>query len=210
MAATVPTCSRCNQSGHVAVQCSKPFIRVSVCKYCKDVGHEVNFCPKLLAINSNSVCNYCKDVGHGVKSCPKLAKKKAKVVDDSSSVISTSSESTAATSVVARTWAKQGANTNKFNPGKADHSPRQAPKQTKKVAVVDPKPQWLSEAEEVEARKIEKKLRDIAALKAKHDAGEKLDVLQIKKMGTRAELEDRDVMIKIRLGFVRLRLETDK
>lgn len=166
MASTVPTCSRCKRTGHVAVECSQPFFRT---------------------------CAYCKEMGHAVKSCPKLFAKKA-ALDDSSSTVSTSSRSTAvtaATSVSPATPSKDG----KANGRK----PRQRQK-----APVPPKIQFLSEAEELEARKLEKKLREISVLEAKRDAGERLDVLQVKKLETRKELENHSVMLKVRSGYARL------
>lgn len=82
--------------------------------------------------------------------------------------------------------------------------------QPEKLLLLDPRSQSLSEVEELEARKLEKKLREIAALEEKRDAGARLDVLQIKKLESRAELEDRSVMRKVRLGYARLRLESDR
>lgn len=58
--------------------------------------------------------------------------------------------------------------------------------------------------QEVEARKLEKKLREIALLERKRDSGVRLDVLQLKKLETKAELEDRSVMRKVRLGYARV------
>ena len=132
-------------------------------------------------------------MGHAVTSCPKLFAKKA-ALDDSSSTVSTSSRSTAvtaATSVSPATPSKDG----KANGRK----PRQRQK-----APVPPKIQFLSEAEELEARKLEKKLREISVLEAKRDAGERLDVLQVKKLETRKELENHSVMLKVRSGYARL------
>jgi len=133
-------------------------------------------------------------MGHAVKSCPKLFAKKA-ALDDSSSTVSTSSRSTA---VTAATSVSSTATPSKD--GKANgRKPRQRQK-----APVPPKIQFLSEAEELEARKLEKKLREISVLEAKRDAGERLDVLQVKKLETRKELENHSVMLKVRSGYARL------
>ena len=175
MASTLPTCSRCKRTGHVAVECSQPFFRT---------------------------CAYCKEMGHAVKSCPKLFAKKLAALDDSSSTVSTNSRSTAVTAAtsVPSTASKKPATPSKD--GKANG--RKPSRQLQKAPVPDPRIQFLSEAEEMEARKLEKKLREISVLEAKRDAGERLDVLQVKKLETRKELENHSVMRKMRLGYARL------
>ena len=40
-------CSRCNEEGHQAVACSKPFFKT--CDHCKAVGHTSNKCPSLIS-----------------------------------------------------------------------------------------------------------------------------------------------------------------
>jgi len=61
----------------------------------------------------------------------------------------------------------------------------------------------LTEQEERAARKIEKKLREIAALEAQRDAGQQLEKLQLQKLEGKAELESRCVMCKVRAGYRR-------
>merc|ERR1711907_646948 len=61
----------------------------------------------------------------------------------------------------------------------------------------------LSEAEEREARKIEKKLRDIARLQVQLDQGKSLDKLQLDKIKSKDSLRSLLVMQKIRAGAVR-------
>ncbi|CAL1156084.1 unnamed protein product [Cladocopium goreaui] len=185
-AITLPVCSRCERSGHVAANCPKSFFKV---------------------------CAYCKEVGHVAKSCPKALAKDVAALDDSSSTISTSSRSTAATSAISRAakvaGPKEDVKISGLKRDKGGRSRKEAA-QPEKLLLLDPRSQSLSEVEELEARKLEKKLREIAALEEKRDAGARLDVLQIKKLESRAELEDRSVMRKVRLGYARLRLESDR
>merc|ERR1711934_1169494 len=61
----------------------------------------------------------------------------------------------------------------------------------------------LSEAEEREARKIEKKLRDIARLQVQLDQGKSLDRLQLDKIKSKDSLQSLLVMQKIRAGAIR-------
>jgi hypothetical protein len=64
----------------------------------------------------------------------------------------------------------------------------------------------LSEADEREARKIEKKLRDIAILEEKLSRGCTLEKLQLEKIRLKDSLESTSVMLKIRAGALRLAL----
>lgn len=64
----------------------------------------------------------------------------------------------------------------------------------------------LSEADEREARKIEKKLRVIASLQEKLNQGHALDKLQLEKIRSKDSLESSSVMLKIRAGAPRLAL----
>merc|ERR1712232_659470 len=61
----------------------------------------------------------------------------------------------------------------------------------------------LSEDEEKEARKMERKLRDIARLEARQAQGEVLDKLQLAKIGSRSQIESNVVMLKVRANAVR-------
>lgn len=64
----------------------------------------------------------------------------------------------------------------------------------------------LTEDEERKARKMEKKLREIAALEDRLVAGENLDVLQQKKVESKAEFEDCEIMRKLHEGYRRCEL----
>lgn len=64
----------------------------------------------------------------------------------------------------------------------------------------------LTEDEERKARKMEKKLREIAALEDRLAAGENLDVLQQKKVESKAEFNDCEVMRKLHEGYRRCEL----
>merc|ERR1712048_390007 len=61
----------------------------------------------------------------------------------------------------------------------------------------------LTPDEEKEAKKIEKKLRDILKLEKLLAEGARLDHLQMQKLGGRGELEDTLVMKKVRGGYAR-------
>merc|ERR1712224_1087813 len=65
----------------------------------------------------------------------------------------------------------------------------------------------LTELEEKQVRKLEKKLREMDKLAAREARGEKLDPLQAKKLQGRVEMEraiDTTVaMMKVRLGYRR-------
>ena len=64
----------------------------------------------------------------------------------------------------------------------------------------------LTEDEERKARKMKKKLREIAALEDRLATGESLDVLQQKKVESKAEFEDCEIMRKLREGYRRCEL----
>ena len=152
-------CSRCNGEGHRAVACSKPFFKT--CDHCQAVGHTSNKCPVLdqMLLKMSLTCAYCKEEGHTKFACEKKLKadkaraaRMAKRNDDTKS--ETSEISTAVSSNSARR------NTKPQRPQRG----------------------VLTESEEREARKIEKKLREIAALEDRLASGSPLDVLQEKKL----------------------------
>lgn len=54
------TCQKCKKTGHLEDRClSKP------CFYCKEHGHQVNYCPKVL----EHECRKCKQSGHLERRC---------------------------------------------------------------------------------------------------------------------------------------------
>jgi len=61
----------------------------------------------------------------------------------------------------------------------------------------------LSAAEGAEARKAERALREIARLEERLARGERLDALQLRKIGRREGLESSAVMLKVRAGALR-------
>lgn len=61
----------------------------------------------------------------------------------------------------------------------------------------------LSEPEEKEARKVERKLREITKIEARMAVGERVDVLQRQKVAKKDELLSCMVMVKIRAGYLR-------
>eukprot|EP00438_Fugacium_kawagutii_P006170 Skav207458 [mRNA] locus=scaffold3545:163290:163844:+ [translate_table: standard] len=168
-------CSRCKGEGHRAAACPKlPFFRS--CEYCKQVGHTVGACPALRQ------CTYCKSEGHTKLDCPKLARKrlqasKPQVSDESKSETSEGSNLQSVVST-ASTWATRSRKQKPLKPA-------------------------LTEEQEKEARKMEKKLREIAALETRLAAGEPLDALQEQKLENKSKFEDCEVMLLVRSGYQR-------
>ena len=158
-----------------------------VCSRCSGQGHRAADCVKPFY----RTCTYCKQFGHLVKACPELAKKakKEKALSDaqSESEVSTSADSD---------WSWKSTRS------------RGSRKSKSGWAVREWKPEhWvLSESEEREARKLEKKLREISVLEWMHAEGKELDVLQLQKLQRKSEIEGHDVLRKVRLGYRRAAL----
>ena len=137
-------------------------------------------------------CTYCKCEGHTNRNCAKLLAKRAKAraSDDSKSETSEASNGQSGVST-ASTWAS--------SPPKKQQWKRWTEPQK-------PRMQALTEDEEKQARKVEKKLREIAALEARLAEGETLEDLQQKKVDKKSEFEDCEVMRKLRSGYRRCEL----
>ena len=137
-------------------------------------------------------CTYCKCEDHTNRTCPKLLAKRAKAraSDDSKSETSEASNGQSGVST-ASTWAS--------SPPKKQHWKRWTEPQK-------PRMQALTEDEEKQARKVEKKLREIAALEARLAEGETLEDLQQKKVDKKSEFEGCEVMRKLRSGYRRCEL----
>eukprot|EP00439_Symbiodinium_sp_Y106_P085241 s36_g27.t4 len=164
MASASPmVCSRCNEPGHEARSCPKPFLKM--CNFCKGVGHVDKLCPER------------------PQPSPKKPELRRKGADEESLV---SEASTKASLTRPSPEAKKPTPADALTPGKLQ----------------------LSELEEREARKIEKKLREIEEKLAKRqEGGQTLHEREILKLQTKMELEDRSVMHKVRLGYGRLDLK---
>ena len=182
-AAVETVCSRCQGKGHRAADCHLPFFRS--CQYCKTPGHTAKECPLLRH------CTYCKCEGHTNRNCAKLLAKRAKARASEDSKSEAASEASSGQSVsTASTWASS--------------PPKKHWKQW-----TEPQKRWmqaLTEDEEKQARKVEKKLREIAALEARLAEGETLEDLQQKKVDKKSEFEDCEVMRKLRSGYTRCEL----
>ena len=136
-------------------------------------------------------CTYCKCEGHTNRNCAKLLAKRAKAraSDDSKSETSEASNGQSGVST-ASTWASS--------------PPKKHWKQW-----TEPQKRWmqaLTEDEEKQARKVEKKLREITALEARLAEGETLEDLQQKKVDKKSEFEDCEVMRKLCSGYRRCEL----
>merc|ERR1739845_52331 len=60
---------------------------------------------------------------------------------------------------------------------------------------------YLGETEERELRKVDRELRKIAAIERRIEAGEKVDVLQRKKVESKLALESSAVKMKVKAGW---------
>ncbi|CAE7447596.1 clpC [Symbiodinium natans] len=163
MSAVSQTCSRCNGQGHRAAQCTK--------------------------MPFYRTCEYCKAVGHAAKACPILQRKAAEKAEKEKAARMQSSDA----------WSESGSTTasswDSWTSDKGWWKPRSSKKTKGKWAWSEWQPQhWvLSEGEEREARKLEKKLREIAALEQLVDQGRMLDVLQLEKVDRKSEIESHEV-----------------
>ena len=133
----------------------------------------------------------CKCDFHTNRNCPKLLAKRAKARASDDSKSEAASEASSGQSVsTASTWASS--------------PPKKHWKQW-----TEPQKRWmqaLTEDEEKQARKVEKKLREIAALEARLAEGETLEDLQQKKVDKKSEFEDCEVMRKLCSGYRRCEL----
>ena len=159
-----------------------------ICSRCSGQGHRAAECRKPFY----RVCSHCKQLGHLLKACPQLTAKKGGK-EKSSKEIDAQSESEVSTAASSewsgKSWPRGSGK------GKVDSSAQWQPHH------------WvLSESEEREARKLEKKLREISALERMQDEGKGLDVLQLQKLQRKGEIEGHDVLRKVRLGYRRASL----
>lgn len=200
MTAVEAICSRCKGEGHRAASCPNlPFFRSSKsCKYCKTVGHTAAVCPLLRQ------CAYCKLEGHTKLNCPTRPVRRSQVPsglskpkgDDSKSETASNGQSDVSTASTAAPVPKK----------QQQHWKWSTQWSTESSKTWKPRVPALTEDEERKARKMEKKLREIAALEDRLVAGENLDVLQQKKVESKAEFEDCEIMRKLHEGYRRCEL----
>ena len=162
-----------------------------VCSRCSAQGHRAADCAKPFL----KACSYCNQVGHLVKACPVLAEKKAKQAKKEKALSDTQSESEVSTAPSSE-WSGKSARTRGYRKGKSTWEERNWM----------PEHWVLSENEEREARKLEKKLREISVLERMQDEGKSLEVLQLQKLQRKSEIEGHDVLRKVRLGYRRASL----
>ncbi|CAE7479456.1 clpC [Symbiodinium sp. CCMP2592] len=168
-----------------------------ICSRCNGQGHRAAQCPKMSFYRT---CEYCKVVGHSAKACPKLQRRalekatQQKVVKNQTS--DARSESGTSTTASGDSWTSG-----------AWRKPRGVKSKAKGASGEWQPEHWvLSTEEEREARKLEKKLREIAALEQSVDQGKSLDALQLQKVGRKSEIEGHDILRKVRLGYRRVTL----
>mmetsp|Transcript_42313 Transcript_42313/g.88410 ORF Transcript_42313/g.88410 Transcript_42313/m.88410 type:complete len:185 (+) Transcript_42313:72-626(+) len=172
-----------------------------ICSRCHGQGHPAAQCPKMPFYKT---CEYCKVVGHGVKACPVLQRKALEKVSkqkEAEKKASSDTWSESGTSTTASSWTSRKSE-------RAWWQPRGGKKGKPRTAWSDWHPEhWvLSEDEEREARKLEKKLREIAGLEQLVQQGKHLDSLQLQKVDRRSEIESHEVLRKVRLGYQRIAL----
>eukprot|EP00439_Symbiodinium_sp_Y106_P059510 s669_g8.t1 len=153
-------------------------VQSQTCSRCNGHGHQAAQCPKMPFYKT---CEYCKMVGHRVKACPVLQRK----AQEKGLVLEFVE---IREGVVAAARREEG--------------------QVEDGMVREWHPEhWvLSEDEEREARKLEKKLREIAALEQLVEQGQGLDSLQLQKVDRKNEIEAHEVLRKVRLGYHRINL----
>mmetsp|Transcript_22759 Transcript_22759/g.40050 ORF Transcript_22759/g.40050 Transcript_22759/m.40050 type:complete len:174 (+) Transcript_22759:1-522(+) len=165
-------------------------IQSQTCNRCHQPGHRAADCK----VSFYRACNYCKEVGHDVKACQKLRDAKARA------------EARAARREAAATDAGSVSDESTTASTEAGWKCRSAKKEKKSLQFWQPAHWVLSESEEREARKLEKKLREITTLEQMRDEGKQLETLQLQKIERRSELEGQDVLRKVRLGYQRIQL----
>ena len=160
-----------------------------VCSRCSGRGHRAADCVKPFY----RVCNHCKQLGHLVKACPELkAKRESKEKKEKENDARSESE----VSTTASEWSGKSTRSRGSRKGNSNGA----------VGQWQPHHWVLSEDEEREARKLEKKLREISALERMRDEGRVLDVLQQQKLQRKSEIEGHDILRKVRLGYRRAQL----
>ncbi|CAE7739895.1 clpC [Symbiodinium sp. CCMP2592] len=144
-------------------------------------------------------------VGHGVKACPVLQRKAQEKI--------CKQKEHAEKKATSDTWSESGTSTaaSSWNSWRSERNwwqPRGGKKGKSRTAWSEWHPEhWvLSEDEEREARKLEKKLREIAALEQLVEQGQGLDSLQLQKVDRKSEIEAHEVLRKVRLGYHRINL----
>ena len=192
-------CSRCKGQGHRAACCPN-FSFLRTCELCQQVGHTRKTCPV------PRTCAYCKLDGHTIQNCPKKLERRERRArqlawDDSKSETSQASNgpsvstaSTAAVSEENQKWSKE------WSKEWSKDWWNQRSSWSKKWK---PQKPAFTEDEEKELKKMEKKLREIAALEDRLAAGEVLDKLQKEKVENKFKIEECDVMRKLRKGYRR-------
>jgi hypothetical protein len=174
-------CARCGATDHTTSECEYSFLR-TFCDKCGRACREVNADPRA------PMCVVVKAQKEGEYQERKEAKakreKERKLRDDVSDSASTVDTDTLSLAEARDARQQRLCDAILQN---ADKKGRLA----------------LSQDDEREARKIEKKLRDIEGLLRLEDQGKKLDKLQLEKIRQKDSLESSSVMLKIRAGAER-------
>ncbi|CAE7485359.1 clpC [Symbiodinium pilosum] len=178
-------CSRCNGHGHRAAQCKMPFYRT--CEYCKVVGHAVKACPKLQR----------KEVEKASREKQRAERKQTKTSD-------TGSESGASTT--ASSWDSWTSEQGWWKQWKPRGSKKKGHSNWTWWEEWQTKEWVLSVDEEREARKLEKKLKEIAVLEQRVGEGKQLDTLQLQKVDRKSDIEGHEILRKVRCGYRRVTL----
>eukprot|EP00933_Yihiella_yeosuensis_P004699 TRINITY_DN109094_c0_g1_i1.p1 TRINITY_DN109094_c0_g1~~TRINITY_DN109094_c0_g1_i1.p1 ORF type:complete len:176 (+),score=46.40 TRINITY_DN109094_c0_g1_i1:80-607(+) len=161
---------------------------VITCSRCQAKGHRASQCSLPFL---RQQCSHCQKMGHSEDNCKfKLLAKRA--------------AATAKTEIDRAAWKeRRAARQQRWEQcAEADDAKSEVSVSTLSTAATWT-PGTLSADEEREARKIEKKLREIAALESRLANGDHLEKLQMEKLGTKEVLMTSLVMSKIKVGFSR-------
>jgi len=178
--ATVACCSRCGARSHRAASCPKPFFRPE-CRGCGRLGHAELLCPQKQRAEA-------------------AARRAAREAD-----MEAWEAKQAAWKAKQAAWeARQAARIAHVGSKDIDALSDSAASASTAASAAEPLAlPTLSVPEEKEARKVERKLREVAQLEDRLARGENLDALQLGKVARKAELEDTLVMQKLRAGYGR-------
>merc|ERR1712232_1330057 len=171
---------------------------VFMCARCGAADHHQSSCPKAFL---RSFCSYCRRAGHSESECglKRKAEAEKRKANDAAMLAGLSPECRAA--VLAKRQAD--AERRMVEGTKVDDDAKSVASVSTASTATEARGPRLCEAEEKEARKHERALKDIAKLEERVARGEQLERTQLEKIQRRNEIEQTTVMQKIKLGFSR-------
>merc|ERR1711920_588742 len=157
------------------------------CARCSSDSHATAKCPKSFL---RSFCKHCTRAGHDVEKCPLRKAQDYKRRKEEA---------------LQRTkqWVADGGLERKQKWEQWQERIEQETNASCSTASTVTQRRSLTDAEEKEARKYEKVLREIAKIEERVANGEKVDSLQLQKINRREEIQATLVMTKVRAGYLR-------